>query len=137
MTDPRLEETMPLPNSGDATAEAPAAGGGARPATTPPVDLVGRQLGDFKVLRRLGTGAMAEVFLAEQVSLRRQVALKILKPELMQESDDSHLKRFKQEATAAANLNHPHIVQVYAIGEHDGVHYIAQEYVPGLTLPAG
>ncbi len=98
------------------------------------MDLVGKQLGDFRVLRRLGAGAMAEVFLAEQVSLLRQVALKVLKPELVDESDDTHLKRFKQEATAAANLSHPNIVQVFAVGEQDGVHYIAQEYVPGLTL---
>lgn len=97
-------------------------------------ELVGRQLGDFRVLRRLGSGGMADVFLAEQVSLKRQVALKILKPELLAGSDDTHLKRFMQEATAAANLNHPHIVQVHAIGEADGLHFIAQEYVPGPTL---
>ncbi|HEX6985159.1 MAG TPA: serine/threonine-protein kinase, partial [Planctomycetaceae bacterium] len=105
----------------------------ARPAAQP-ADLVGKQLGDFKILRRLGAGGMAEVFLAEQVSLKRQVALKVLKPELLDGSDDTHLRRFVQEATAAANLNHPHIVQVYAIGEQRGIHYIAQEYVPGLTL---
>lgn len=99
-------------------------------------DLVGRQLGDFRVLRRLGSGGMADVFLAEQVSLKRQVALKILKPELLAGSDDTHLKRFAQEATAAANLNHRHIVQVHAIGESDGLHFIAQEYVAGPTLRA-
>lgn len=98
------------------------------------VDLVGKQLGDFRVLRRLGSGAMAEVFLAEQLSLKRPVALKILRKELLQESDDTHLKRFIQEATAAANLNHPHIVQVYAIGNQENVHFIAQEYVAGMTL---
>ncbi len=106
----------------------------ARAAAPVTMDLVGKQLGDFRVLRKLGAGAMAEVFLAEQVSLNRQVALKVLKPELVDESDDTHLKRFKQEATAAANLSHTNIVQVYAVGEQDGVHFIAQEYVPGLTL---
>jgi serine/threonine-protein kinase len=139
MSDPQLDETMPLPQGGGATPTdtapaTPAAGTSATQPAAQSVDFVGRQLGDFRVLRRLGSGGMAEVFLAEQVSLKRQVALKILKPELVQESDDSHLKRFTQEATAAANLNHPHIVQVYAIGEHKGTHYIAQEYVPGLTL---
>lgn len=138
MSDPQLDETMPLPQGGgtpaDTTRGTPAGGTDATRPVAQSVDFVGRQLGDFRVLRRLGSGGMAEVFLAEQVSLKRQVALKILKPELVQESDDSHLKRFTQEATAAANLNHPHIVQVYAIGEHKGVHYIAQEYVPGLTL---
>src|SRR5690606_13489411 len=67
-------------------------------------------------------------------SLKRPVALKILRNELLEESDDTHLKRFVQEATAAANLNHPHIVQVYSIGNQENVHFIAQEYVAGMTL---
>lgn len=138
MSDPQFEETQPLP-AGDSPVETQGPNGDRTAANSQisaamTSDVVGKQLGDFRVLRRLGTGGMAEVFLAEQVSLKRQVALKILKPELVNESDDTHLKRFKQEASAAANLNHPHIVQVYAIGEQDGVHYIAQEYVPGLTL---
>lgn len=109
----------------------PAAPDGPRVAS---IDLVGKQLGDFRVLRRLGSGAMAEVFLAEQLSLKRPVALKILRNELLEESDDTHLKRFVQEATAAANLNHPHIVQVYSIGNQENFHFIAQEYVAGMTL---
>lgn len=130
MSDPQFDETIPLPQPGISTSVPDSM----RSASTSSMDLVGKQLDDFRVLRRLGAGAMAEVFLAEQVSLLRQVALKILKPELVGESDDTHLKRFKQEATAAANLSHPNIVQVFAVGEHEGVHYIAQEYVPGLTL---
>ena len=146
MADPN-DETIPYRDGDRTDAEAAIPEAGAEDASvaspkleeSPPAsgisaDLVGKQLGDFRVLRRLGAGGMAEVFLAEQVSLKRPVALKILKPELLVESDDTHLKRFAQEATAAANLNHPHIVQVHAIGEHEGLHYIAQEYVPGLTL---
>lgn len=95
-------------------------------------DLKDRQLGDFRLLRRLGHGGMAHVYLAEQVSLKRNVAVKVLREEML--SDDVHLRRFEQEAKAAGGLNHPNIVQVYMIGEQDGVHYIAQEYVPGLNL---
>lgn len=91
-----------------------------------------RHLGDFRLLRLLGQGGMADVYLAEQISLKRQVALKVLRSDLV--SDEVYLQRFQQEATAAAALNHPHIVQVYAIGEADGLHYIAQEYVHGLNL---
>src|SRR5687768_8432606 len=106
MSDPQFDETMPLPHPDAAqpvNAPNPETARAAAPVT---MDLVGKQLGDFRVLRKLGAGAMAEVFLAEQVSLNRQVALKVLKPELVDESDDTHLKRFKQEATAAANLSH-------------------------------
>jgi tRNA A-37 threonylcarbamoyl transferase component Bud32 len=135
MSDPRLEETVSLPQGGtlpEGTPKVPQQESSAPAA--PALDLVGKQVEDFRVLRRLGAGGMAEVFLAEQISLKRPVALKVLKQELLDGSDDTHLRRFTQEATAAANLNHAHIVQVYAIGEHQGVHYIAQEYVPGLTL---
>ncbi|QDU78465.1 Serine/threonine-protein kinase PknB [Polystyrenella longa] len=78
---------------------------------------------------------MSSVFLAQQKSLHRQVALKLLKPELLEnEEDETYLKRFSQEAAAAAALNHPNIVQVYSIGEEQGYHYIAQEYVQGVNL---
>ncbi len=89
-------------------------------------------LGEFRLLRRLGSGGMADVYLAEQTSLKRQVAIKVLRPAFV--SDETYLKRFEREATAAAGLTHPNIVQVYAIGESDGIHYIAQEYVHGLNL---
>ncbi|MGH7201135.1 MAG: protein kinase domain-containing protein [Planctomycetaceae bacterium] len=93
-----------------------------------------RRLGEFRLLRRLGRGGMAEVYLAEQTTLKRQVAVKVLRPELISGSDDTVLLRFEQEATAAAGLSHPNIVQVYLIGEDGGVHFIAQEYVQGLNL---
>lgn len=92
----------------------------------------GQLLGEFKLLRRLGQGGMASVWLAEQTSLHRNVALKLLRPDLM--ADETYVKRFQTEAKAAAGLNHPNIVQVYIIGEAEGQHFIAQEYVQGNTL---
>ena len=96
------------------------------------VDLSGRQLDDFHLLRRLAQGAMAEVYLAEQHSLRRQVAFKVLKSELAK--DNSYVKRFHNEAHAAASLVHANIVQIYAVGRAENIHYIAQEYVQGQNL---
>ncbi len=95
-------------------------------------DLVGRKLKDFAVLRRLGRGAMAEVYLAQQTSLGRQVALKVLNAELA--LDPNYVRRFHHEARAAAALVHGCIVQIYEVGHEDGVHFIAQEYVPGRNL---
>ena len=95
-------------------------------------ELVGKRLKDFYVLRRLGRGAMAEVYLAQQVSLGRQVALKVLNAELAR--DPNYVRRFHHEARAAAALVHAGIVQIYEVGQDDGVHYIAQEYVQGRNL---
>jgi serine/threonine-protein kinase len=95
-------------------------------------DLVGKKLKDFFVLRRLGRGAMAEVYLARQLSLGRQVALKVLNAELAREPN--YVRRFHHEARAAAALVHGGIVQIYEVGDQDGIHYIAQEYVDGRNL---
>ncbi|WP_437229302.1 protein kinase domain-containing protein [Planctomicrobium sp. SH661] len=95
---------------------------------------VGAQLGEFKLLRRLGKGGMADVWLAEQTNLKRNVALKLLRSELM--ADESYVKRFQTEAKAAGGLNHPNLVQVYTVGVEKGQHFIAQEYVHGQTLKA-
>ncbi len=95
-------------------------------------DLVGKKLKDFYVLRRLGRGAMAEVYLAQQLSLSRQVALKVLNVDLAR--DPNFVRRFHHEARAAAALVHAGIVQIYEVGQDDGVHYIAQEYVAGRNL---
>lgn len=75
---------------------------------------------------------MADVYLAEQGALSRQVAFKVLKSTLA--SDDAYVRRFRQEATAAANVSHANIVQIYDINCVDGIHYIAQEYVKGQNL---
>ena len=121
----RVESTQPVSRT--------RAMGAADPAnTTGTQDLRDRMLGEFLLLRCLGRGGMAEVYLAEQTSLKRQVAVKVLRSDYV--SDETYVKRFEQEATTAAGLNHPNIVQVYAIGEADGVHYIAQEYVQGWNL---
>jgi serine/threonine-protein kinase len=95
-------------------------------------DLSGKQLKDYQLLRRLGRGAMAEVYLAEQLSLGRRVAFKVLNAELAR--DPSHVGRFQHEARASASLVHASIVQVYEVGHVDEYHFIAQEYVPGRNL---
>lgn len=95
-------------------------------------DLSGRKIGDFQLLRRVGQGAMAEVYLAEQQQLRRRVAVKVLKPEFAQ--DTNYIRRFEREAQAAAALVHANIVQIYEVGRQGDLHYIAQEYVEGANL---
>lgn len=92
----------------------------------------GSMLGEFRLLRLLGRGGMAEVYLADQTSLHRQVAIKILREDVGE--NDLALKRFEREAHAAAALSHANIVQVYVVGEENGLHFIAQEYVQGLNL---
>lgn len=111
------------------TPPSPPAAGSSSPSDA---DLSGRQLGDFHLLHRLGRGAMADVYLADQPRLKRRVALKILKPELA--GDRTYLQRFELEAQAAASLIHANIVQIYEVGCVDRLHYIAQEYVPGENL---
>ena len=96
------------------------------------IDLTGQTLGDYEILRRLGRGGMADVYLAQQTSLRRQVAIKVLKADLAK--DEGYVRRFHHEAQAAAALVHPNIVQIFEVGEVDGIHFIAQEYVRGQNL---
>ena len=95
-------------------------------------DLTGQQLGNFQLLRRLGQGAMADVYLAQQATLGRRVAIKVLKSHLA--ANPMYIKRFQREARAAASLIHANIVQIYEVGNIDQVYYIAQEYVEGLNL---
>jgi serine/threonine protein kinase len=109
------------------------------PATpsTPPipadeVDWTGQVLGEFRILHRLGRGGMGQVYLAEQTSLKRKVALKLLNPELA--SNDRSLHRFKAEAENVARATHANIVQIYTIGQANGINYLALEYVEGKNL---
>ena len=102
------------------------------PTVLPEPDLSGRRLGDYQLLRRLGRGGMAEVYLAEQHSLRRQVAFKVLRSNLA--LDAAYVRRFHNEAQAAAKLVHANIVQIHEVGCIDGIHFIAQEYVAGQNL---
>ncbi len=97
-------------------------------------DLTGKTFGEFRLLKHIGSGGMADVYLAEQTTLQRPAAVKILKPELIASSAERVIARFRQEAMAAAALSHPNIVQVYTIGEHEGCHFIAQEFVKGKDL---
>lgn len=98
----------------------------------PEPDLSNRQIGNYQIGRRLGRGGMADVYLAEQTSLKRQIALKVLHRNLA--GDESYVRRFHNEAQAAAALIHSNIVQIYEVGCVDGVHFIAQEYVDGQNL---
>jgi beta-lactam-binding protein with PASTA domain/predicted Ser/Thr protein kinase len=86
----------------------------------------------YRVLRRIGSGGMADVWLAEDTHLQRQVALKVLHRRFIQ--DREFVARFQREAESAAGLQHPNIVSVFDRGEDDGVNYIAMRYVEGPTL---
>jgi tRNA A-37 threonylcarbamoyl transferase component Bud32 len=98
----------------------------------PEPDLSNRQIGNYQIARRLGRGGMADVYLAEQISLKRQIALKVLHRNLA--GDSSYVRRFHNEAQAAAALIHTNIVQIHEVGCVDGVHFIAQEFVDGQNL---
>ena len=89
-------------------------------------------LDEYRLIRRLGEGGMGEVFLAEQQSLGRLVALKVMRRELVGSS--SAAVRFRREALAVAGLRHPSIVTIYAVGEQGGIDYIAMELLPGKSL---
>jgi len=96
-------------------------------------DSIGRVLGDrYRLITPLGTGASAHVYLADDVSLHRRVAIKVLHPALA--GDTAFLKRFRAEARAVAALNHPNILQVYDWGEEDGSPYLVLEYLAGGSL---
>src|SRR5258705_7481334 len=89
-------------------------------------------LSHYYIVSKIGEGGMGEVYLGEDSRLHRKVALKILPLEMAVNQD--RMRRFKQEATAAAALNHPNIAHIYEIGESDGTNFIAMEFVEGVTL---
>ena len=92
----------------------------------------GEKLGRYEIRSKIGAGGMGEVYLAEDTRLHRKVALKILPTELAANKD--RMRRFEQEARAAAALNHPNIAHIYEIGEGGGVNFMAMEFVDGVTL---
>lgn len=96
--------------------------------------LLGRRLGNYEILARLGAGGMGEVYLAEDTRLRRKVAVKVLPAAYV--SDEHAKKRLLREARAAAALDHPNICAVYEIGEAHGLTFVAMHYVEGDTLAA-
>jgi serine/threonine-protein kinase len=88
--------------------------------------------GRYRVVNRIGSGGMADVYCAEDLQLGRKVALKLLHPRFAE--DEDFVERFRREASAAAGLQHPHVVQVYDRGEWDDTYYIAMEYLPGRSV---
>jgi serine/threonine protein kinase/WD40 repeat protein len=100
-----------------------------RPVGAPP-----QVLGDFRLVREVGRGGMGVVYEAEQISLQRRVALKILSA--AGGLDDRQLQRFRTEAQAAGALHHPNIAPVYAVGSEQGVHYYAMQFIDGPSLAA-
>lgn len=92
----------------------------------------GKRLGDFRLIREIGRGGMGVVFEAEQVSLARRVALKVLPPHLTLRPES--VERFKREASTASRLRHPGIVEIYSVGEEADTHYFAMEMVEGTPL---
>jgi serine/threonine protein kinase/formylglycine-generating enzyme required for sulfatase activity len=98
------------------------------PAAAPPL----RQLGDYQILREVGRGGMGVVYEAQQLSLGRHVAIKVLRSHALQ--DARHLARFQREARSAAKLHHTNIVPVFGVGEQDGLHYYVMQFIQGLGL---
>lgn len=94
--------------------------------------MVGQEISYYRIIEKLGSGGMGMVFLAEDTKLNRKVALKFLPSEYT--TDVDIISRFKREAQALAALNHPNIITVHEVGEHDGIAYIAMEYVKGKSL---
>ena len=86
----------------------------------------------YEVVSHIGQGGMADVFLAVDIILNRQVAIKILRSDMS--ADETSIKRFEREAQAATALAHPNIVEIYDVGEYKKHHYIVMEYLPGKTL---
>jgi eukaryotic-like serine/threonine-protein kinase len=104
------------------------------PSTAPLPALIGAQFGGYQIIQALGRGGMGEVYLAQDHKLNRRVALKLLPTRFTH--DPARLHRFRQEARAASALNHPNIVTIFDIGEQDGRHFMATEFVAGQTLRA-
>jgi serine/threonine protein kinase len=113
--------------------EEPALARDARVLATELIDAnVGRELGSYKIIERLGAGGMGEVYLAQDTRLSRLVALKILPSYWV--ADETRLRRFQREARAASALNHPNIITIHEVGETEGVHFIVAEFIDGKTI---
>src|SRR5262249_32080442 len=100
--------------------------------TSPALQLIGRELANYKVVSLLGRGGMGEVYLAEDKRLHRKGALKLLPSQIT--NDAERVRRFEREAKAASATNHPNILTIYEIGQVEGLRFIATEFVDGVTL---
>ena len=94
--------------------------------------LIGSTLGQFQIIKEVGKGGMSTVYEAYQANLQRQVAIKVLSPTLT--DDMSLVKRFLREARSAAALHHPNVIVIHDVGSEGDIHYIAAEYLEGMTL---
>ena len=93
----------------------------------------GQKINDrYEIIKTIGEGGMANVYLANDTILDRKVAIKVLRGDLS--NDEKFIRRFKREALSVSNLSHPNIVEVYDVGEEDGNYYIVMEYIEGKTL---
>ena len=93
----------------------------------------GQKINDrYEIIRSIGEGGMANVYLAHDIILDRDVAIKVLRGDLA--GDEKFVRRFQREALSASSLSHPNIVEMYDVGEDNGTYYIVMEYVPGMTL---
>src|SRR6516164_7231470 len=113
----------------------PAAGdltGAFDPLSTPKDEHTPERFGEFRILRQVGHGGMGIVYEAEQESLGRHVALKVLPRQALLKT--TYLERFRREAKAAARLHHTNIVPVFGVGECDGMHYFAMQFIVGEGL---
>ncbi|HZI86139.1 MAG TPA: serine/threonine-protein kinase, partial [Pyrinomonadaceae bacterium] len=91
-----------------------------------------QSISHYRIIKKLGAGGMGEVYLAEDLQLGRNVALKLLPQDFA--LDESRMRRFMQEARAASGLNHPNILTVYEFGEANSTYFIATEFIDGVTL---
>src|SRR5437762_7518823 len=103
-----------------------------RPATAPAAAAPLQQLGDYQILREVGRGGMGVVYEAQQLSLGRHVAIKVLPSHAL--LDGRQLGRFQREARSAAKLHHTNIVPVFGVGEQDGLHYYVMQFIEGLGV---
>jgi serine/threonine protein kinase len=131
-----LKPSSAITRPADSEDESPTVISSARPKPGPDAQhaegLVGRKLGHFELIESVGVGGMAAVIRARDLDLGREVALKILPPDMA--TDPENITRFKQEARAAARLDHENVARVYFCGEDQGLHFIAFEFVEGDNL---